>query len=165
MIYDFQNLQLRLSSDSDVEFIFELESHKENFQFITPWSKERHRLAFLNKDLVHGIIRDGDKDVGFFILSGVENPNQSIEFMRIVIGPKGSGFGRKSLKAIKAYCFEQLKTHRIWLDVKTFNHKAQNLYLSEGFVIEGTLRDCIKVEDKFESLVVMSILKTEYKNN
>jgi diamine N-acetyltransferase len=51
----------------------------------------------------------------------------------------------------------------LWLDVKDFNHRARTLYASEGFVVEGTLRECLKADDgSFESLVVMSLLKREY---
>jgi hypothetical protein len=36
------------------------------------------------------------------------------------------------------------------------------VYQSEGFVTEGVLRECIKAEAGFESLVVMSMLRAEY---
>ncbi len=51
---------------------------------------------------------------------------------------------------------------RLWLDVRYKNQKAQRLYKSEGFVEEGILRECILYHGSYESLIVMSILKSEY---
>ncbi len=42
------------------------------------------------------------------------------------------------------------------------NTVAQRLYESEGFIEEGILRDCILYNEDYESLMVMSILESEY---
>ncbi len=36
------------------------------------------------------------------------------------------------------------------------------MYRSEGFVLEGTLREAVKLPDGFESLIVMSMLRAEF---
>jgi diamine N-acetyltransferase len=41
------------------------------------------------------------------------------------------------------------------------NQRAQALYESEGFVWEGTLRECVRVGERFVSLRIMSILNRE----
>jgi diamine N-acetyltransferase len=46
--------------------------------------------------------------------------------------------------------------------VKSLNTRALALYRSEGFVEEGRLRDSVKTEDGYDSLVVMSMLESEY---
>ena len=79
-----------------------------------------------------------------------------------MISSKGKGFGRESLKLIKMIAFEELKAHRLWLDVREKNERAQNLYKSEGFIEEGILRECILHEGVYESLIMMSILESEY---
>ena len=53
--------------------------------------------------------------------------------------------------------------HRLWLDVKVQNQRAQAIYKAAGFVVEGTLRECLKSEYGYESLMIMSILQQEYK--
>ena len=58
--------------------------------------------------------------------------------------------------------FQELGAHRLWLDVKPHNERARALYRSEGFVEEGTLRDALYYNGRFESLVVMSILRPEW---
>ena len=58
--------------------------------------------------------------------------------------------------------FDDLGAHRFWLDVRTHNARARGVYESEGFVAEGTLRECVRGADGFDSLVVMSMLQAEF---
>ena len=58
--------------------------------------------------------------------------------------------------------FEEHGAHRLWLDVKPHNERARALYRSEGFVEEGVLRDALLTGDRFESLLVMSLLRPEW---
>lgn len=161
MDFYFENITIRSSTDNDIPFVCRLESDVENSRFITSWPAEKHSAAVRNSDTLHAIVLYGDRPVGFIILTGLHNSNKSIEFMRVVIGEKGKGIGRKTLRAVKALCFSQFNAHRLWLDVKTFNERAKHLYKSEGFVIEGTLRDCLKSGEHYESLTILSILENE----
>jgi diamine N-acetyltransferase len=34
--------------------------------------------------------------------------------------------------------------------------------VSEGFIVEGTLREAVRLDDGYDSLVVMSMLEGEY---
>ena len=85
----------------------------------------------------------------------------------MVVQTKGQGFGRAALRVAKRVVFEDLHAHRFWLDVKQRNAQAKAFYDSEGFVVEGTLRDAVKVTQDngnpgFDSLVVLSMLRSEY---
>jgi diamine N-acetyltransferase len=62
----------------------------------------------------------------------------------------------------KKIAFDDLNAHRFWLDVKKRNTRAQALYNSEGFVLEGELREAVKTDDGFDSLIVMSMLRQEF---
>ena len=75
---------------------------------------------------------------------------------------KGKGYGRSALDQIKQQAFEDYSAHRLWLDVIEPNHRARKLYEQAGFVYEGTLRECHKTETGFVSLVLMSMLRSEY---
>ena len=46
--------------------------------------------------------------------------------------------------------------------MKQHNSRAKALYDSEGFVVEGELRDAVKTASGFESLIVMSMLRSEF---
>jgi RimJ/RimL family protein N-acetyltransferase len=66
------------------------------------------------------------------------------------------------LRVAKKVSFDDLGAHRFWLDVKTHNTRARALYDSEGFVVEGVLRESVRVAGGFESLTVMSMLAPEF---
>ena len=100
--------------------------------------------------------------IGYTILAGIQSPHQALEIRRIVVIEKGQGYGREILRWIKAFGFEQLGHHRIWLDVLERNRAAQHLYISEGFVAEGIARESFKTDTGYESAIVMSILESEY---
>ena len=63
-------------------------------------------------------------------------------------GGAGQGLrasGRAALRVAKKVAFDDLGAHRFWLDVKARNSRAKALYDSEGFVVEGELREAVKV--------------------
>ena len=158
------NIRLASTSENDLDFVLSAEQSAENRSFVTIWSHEQHLDALNNEDLRSLIIEnitDGSR-VGYVILAGLADINRSIEFRRIVVTEKGKGYGREALRLVKQIAFKELKAHRLWLDVKEHNVRARHLYESEGFVAEGVLRECIKGEAGFESLVVMSMLSSEY---
>lgn len=157
-------VRLRPTMSSDLDYVVSLEQAAENLPFITPWDKTQHEAAIRFPDFRHFIIEGGADltHVGFVILIGCRNPNQAIEFKRMVIEAKGTGFGRAALRMTKKIAFDDLGAHRFWLDVKKRNSRAQALYDSEGFVVDGELREAVKTDSGFESLVVMSMLQSEF---
>ena len=160
------NIRLLRTTEDDLDFVLSAEQSAKNRSFVSVWEREQHLGALTSKNLSHLIIEnitDGNR-VGYIILAGLADANQSIEFRRIVVTEKGKGYGKEALRLVKKMAFQELKAHRLWLDVKEHNVRARHVYESEGFVAEGVLRDCIKVEGGFESLVVMSMLCGEYRD-
>jgi len=157
-------LRLRPTRATDLAYVLQAEQDSENSGFIMPWPLAEHHQALHNLNLAHLIIekRESKQPMGFILLAGLEDANKSIEFRRIVITEKGAGFGKEALGLVKKLAFEQLKTHRLWLDVKDYNQRARHLYESVGFVVEGTLWECFKNGDHYESLVIMAMLEGEY---
>jgi RimJ/RimL family protein N-acetyltransferase len=157
-------VRLRPTMSSDLEFVLSLEQDPANLPFITPWERTQHEAAIRFPDFRHFIVEGGPglDAVGFVILIGCKSRNQSLELKRMVVRSKGEGFGRAALRMAKKVAFDELGAHRLWLDVKTHNTRAKGLYDSEGFVLEGTLREAVRVPGGFESLVVMSMLQPEF---
>ena len=160
-----KTLTIHKTQKSDIDEIISMENDTENLKFILPNSKEEHFKLIDDCDIEHLVLKsDSDKIIGFVILAGIEGKNRSIEFRRIVVKSKGKGYGRMAIKKIKCYCFEKLTCHRLWLDLIETNERARYLYQSEGFKEEGRLRDCVLIDNKFNNLVIMSILENEYKS-
>ena len=149
---------------SDLEFVLSLERDPENLPYITPWERIQHEAAIRFPDFRHFIIECGpDLEAGgFLILIGCRNQHQSIELKRMVVQHKNQGFGRAALRVVKKIAFDDLGAHRLWLDIKKRNTRAKSLYDSEGFVLEGELREAVKVQGGFDSLVVLSMLAPEF---
>lgn len=61
------------------------------------------------------------------------------------------------------FAFEELKLHRLELDVFSFNPRAEKTYLKAGFKREGVLRDAIIYDDKYADDILMSILEDEWR--
>jgi len=158
---------LRNTREDDLDFVVDFEQEPDNAQYVGQWTKEQHRNALFQEDILYLIVEEKttNKPVGYVIIAGLTNFNRNIEFRRVVISDKGKGFGRETLKLVKKIAFEKLNAHRLWLDVRYRNHRAQNLYKSQGFIEEGILRECILYNGNYESLIVMSILKSEYTDN
>ncbi|UCE58119.1 MAG: GNAT family N-acetyltransferase [Phycisphaerales bacterium] len=157
-------IQVRPTSPDDLEFVIASERDSENLPFIRQWTLEQHRRAIDDESVLHLTIEAADdgRRVGYIILCGVGSVDRSIEFKRIVITEKGGGLGRDAVRAIETIVFETFGAHRLWLEVMVKNTRAKQLYETEGFVEEGTLREAAQVQDRFESLVVMSMLEAEY---
>ena len=149
---------------SDLDYVIGVETDQHNLPFITPWERPQHEGAVRFPDFRHFIVEAGAdyERGGFVILQGCRNQHKSVELKRIVLQPKGLGIGRACVRLLKQMAFRDLHAHRFWLDVKTLNARALALYASEGFVEEGRLRESVKLDDGYDSLVVMSMLDREY---
>lgn len=158
-----QCIRLRETRTADLDFIVQAEQHVENKAYILGWSVERHREALRDPLWAHLLIERtmDSQPIGFAIL--IKHPqHECVEFRRIVVTVKGRGYGRAAVRMIKDLAFNEWGAHRLWLDVMEHNERARRLYESEGFTIEGKLRDCVKQGETFRSLVIMSILTHEY---
>lgn len=157
-------VKLRSSTEADLDFILLTEQHPDNARFVVGWPRSRHQAALEHSDERHLILESpvDPQPVGYLILAGLSNPHHNLELCRLVVAEKGQGYGRSALQQAKQLAFKTYGAHRLWLDLKVYNHRAKRLYEQEGFVEEGTLRECIRTEAGFESLIVMSILCSEY---
>ena len=159
-----QRIRLRPTMLSDLDYVQSVETDQQNLPFITPWERTQHEGAIRFPDFRHFIVEAGPAypSAGFVILQGCRNPHHSVELKRIVLQLKGQGLGRACVRLLTQMAFRDLRAHRFWLDVKSLNTRALALYRSEGFVEEGRLRDSVKTDDGYDSLVVMSMLESEY---
>jgi diamine N-acetyltransferase len=156
-------IRLRSTTVDDLDFVVSAEQELDNEPFIMPWPRDRHAAALSDPDIAHRVLdHNSFGRIGFVIVVGLTDPHENLEFRRVVITEKRRGFGRAAVRLVKRFAFIERRTHRLWLDVKEENHRARSLYESEGFILEGVLRECVKGSKGFESLAVMSILAQEY---
>jgi diamine N-acetyltransferase len=159
-------VRLRPTMLSDLDFVISVERDPLNRPFITPWDRTQHEGAIRFPDFRHFIVEAGADygSAGFVILQGCRNPHRSIELKRMVLQParQGQGSGRACIRLLAQMAFRDLGAHRFWLDVKALNLRAQALYRSEGFVEEGRLRESVRTDTGYDSLIVMAMLDHEH---
>ncbi len=159
-------VRLRLTMLSDLDFVLSVEQDGANRPFITPWERIQHEGAIRFPDFRHFVVEAGAgyASAGFVILQGCRNPHRSIELKRMVLQPSlhGRGIGRACLRLLAQMTFRDQHAHRFWLDVKARNLRAQALYRSEGFIEEGRLRESVRTDDGYDSLIVMAMLEHEH---
>jgi len=162
--YKGQLISLCFSLPEDIASIMQLES--ENNQFVSEYSRDRHLALLTDENCMHLSVKrnDNGKLVGLVLLFGLQDKNRVLEFRRIAINEKGSGYGREAIGIIKNICFKELKFHRLWLDVFDDNARAIGLYESEGFKMEGLLRENVRSKNAYRSQRIYSILESEYNN-
>jgi len=87
------------------------------------------------------------------------------EHRRIEIGywllPKywGKGYAQEALKEVIRYAFDELQVERIEAYVETGNSPSDKALLKQGFLYEGTMRNCELKNNKFISLKVFGLLR------
>ena len=156
-------MTLRAASEQDLPFIIGLEQQFRGLGLVGADDLPTHMSRMRDPDSQYWIAEEQGAAAGHVILRGIQSPNRSVELMRIVVAEPGRGLGRRVLEAVIAKAFHELPAHRLWLDVYEHNARARHVYRSVGFIEEGVLRECIRLEDRYASLVVMSMLEGEYR--
>jgi RimJ/RimL family protein N-acetyltransferase len=97
------------------------------------------------------------------ILDGLGHPHHRIELQKIAVAAPGTGVGRRAMELAIERCFTTHAAHRVWLDLKLYNHRARRVYEALGFVSEGIARESYLYEGEYESLEIMSLLEPEWR--
>lgn len=112
------------------------------------------------------IISPDGKIIGESVINEIDDELRSANF-RIGLFHSdecGKGIGSWAIEIIRDFAFEELKLHRLELDVFSFNSRAIKAYKKAGFKQEGVLRDGIKDGDKYADDVLMAILEDEWRD-
>lgn len=110
--------------------------------------------------------KESGRTVGIVSLIRIDSKNRCAELI-IDIGEKdmwGKGIGTAAVTLILQFAFDELNLHRVFLQVFAFNEHAIKLYEKMGFTHEGRLRHALYRTGNWHDIVVMGILKPEYKD-
>ncbi len=154
---------LRPAIPADIPRIIDLERLPESRLFVGQWSEERHQQTMAGGDARYYVREAEDGNIqAFAILRGLRENSRSIELKRIAVATPGRGLGRQILEELMCIAFNEIKAHRLFLDVFENNPRARHLYESLGFVYEGTLREAACRDGEYYTLRLMSMLDREY---
>ena len=130
---------LRRAAAADFPFIRALAQRPENAPFITD-EDEAALQAYLDNPDAALLIWQGTGAAGYGLFCGLTDKAGSVELRRLALDSPGGGRGRAFVGALVAHGFDDLGAARLWLDASGENLRAQHLYESLGFTLEGRLR-------------------------
>lgn len=136
----------------------EVFSHDEVVNFFLKCLEDDERYDFL-------IISPDGRIIGESVINEIDWKVRSANF-RIAIfhsNECGNGIGSWAIRMTRDFAFEQLKLHRLELDVFSFNTRAEKAYLKAGFKREGVLRDAIWNGKEYADDILMAILEDEWR--
>ena len=83
----------------------------------------------------------------------------------LFIGDKSlwnKGYGTEVMRMLLRFGFETLNLNRIFLRVDEDNKGGIRAYKKAGFIHEGRLRHAVYREGKYQDLLIMSVLRSEW---
>lgn len=156
---------LRPATPADLPQIVALERMPESRRYVGQWTEDHHARAMAGGDARYFAHEDENGQIqAYVILLGFEAGSSSIEFKRFVVAQTGRGLGRQLLTEILRIVFDEIGAHRFYLDVVEDNLRARHLYASFGFTEEGVMREATQRDGIWHSLVLMSLLDREYRD-
>jgi RimJ/RimL family protein N-acetyltransferase len=111
-------------------------------------------------------VRDGEgwKMIGNCGVFGIDSVNRLGE-IGIMLGEKdewNKGYGTETMILLLRHCFETLNLNRVWLQVYAGNSRAKRSYEKAGFIEEGCLREAVYKHGKYDNIIIMSVLRSEW---
>lgn len=103
-----------------------------------------------------------ERYVGEVVLNELDTENASMNF-RIALGPgwPGRGYGTEATVLALDHAFSSLHLHRVYLDVYSFNPRAERSYQKSGFRTEGRQRHTLFWDGEWIDSILMSVLSTD----
>ncbi|WP_291648359.1 GNAT family protein [Clostridium sp.] len=153
-----------------------------NKEFLLQWAGPSYTFELLEKHLKKDIgmmskesplnlmfsakLKESNEVVGHIQLLAIDRVNMSARIGRVLtVGEyRNKGIGLQMINAVLDIAFNKLNLHRIDLGAFDFNEAAIACYKKAGFIIEGSFRECRKINGQYWSLINMSILEDEYRN-
>ncbi len=112
----------------------------------------------------YAILSASGEHVGNCGLAGIDRQRRKAELW-MYLGTsysRGRGLGSSALRQLIALGFRELGLNRIWLRVLSNNPGAERFYASNGFVVEGRLRQDTIYNDTGIDSILLSILANEF---
>lgn len=113
----------------------------------------------------HWIIKYGDLNVGVASITDIDRSLDSC-YWAFYLGDtsiRGAGIGAKVECKILEYVFEVLKLNKLRCEVFNFNYSVIKMHEKFGFRREAFYREHCKKDGKYEDVVGLALLKSEWK--
>jgi RimJ/RimL family protein N-acetyltransferase len=135
------------------------------FEAMLKLPPEEQPFAIEARDVLPAEGRDGWKLIGNCGVFDINRRVRSAE-VGLFIGDKScwnKGYGTQVMRLLLRLGFETLNLNRIYLRVDEGNKGGIRAYEKAGFVLEGRLRQAAFVEGSYQDMLIMSVLRSEWK--
>lgn len=162
---------LRPLEKEDVFKIPEWRNRKEvrkNYITQAPLSKSKQGAWFdeyqESKDKMMFAIEAENQYIGVIWLYDIDHINQFAN-IGILIGEEacwGKGYGSDSVKVLSSYAFCELNLRRITAYVLEYNKASIEMFLKNGYQLEGCLREARYYQSEFWDVLILGLLRDEF---
>lgn len=117
-----------------------------------------------SKNIHLACVNDDDEYLGTVSLKNIDQDDKNAEYaISFTSEARGTGAAKFATHEILRVAFEDLKLHKVYLDVLDSNLRAIKFYYKIGFVLEGTAKEHISKNNTFHDLLWFRLLSSEYK--
>ncbi|WP_165253947.1 GNAT family protein [Adlercreutzia sp. ZJ304] len=109
------------------------------------------------------IVDANDEYMGTVSLKNIDNKNRNAEYaISTRAKAHGTGIANRATLDVLHYAFRELNLHKVYLNVRTDNVRANRFYEKVGFEFEGTSKDMLCIDDKYYDLNWYGILADNF---
>lgn len=173
-LLDNKNIKLRALESSDLDALFEIENDSSLWDIsdtLAPYSREllskyleeSAKDIFEAKQLRLVISPTGtDKLLGLVDLFQFE-PHHRRAGMGIIIKKEhqGQGIATQAIELMTQYAFKFLGLNQLFAHVPSNNPGSKRLFENSGFILSGTLKDWMKVNEGYADVYIYQLLNPE----
>lgn len=157
-------ISIREARPSDVRAIREIYAIPAVACFVSTRDEQEISHAIDGTASTYFLACGADQSVaGMALVRGLDDVNLSAEIRQLATCRQGLGVGGALLAWLLQHLFCVKHFNRVWLDVFPQNARARHLYTKLGFCEEGLLREAYLRDGNFQSAIVMSILRADYR--
>lgn len=124
--------------------------------------EEIYKRWSVAEDRAVWVIEAEGEVVGEILLLDLDAADLACGLRLWIAGRTGHGIGTRAIRAALSHAFDTVGLHRVGLEVYDHNPRARRLYERIGFVHEGTLRDALRLDDRWVDAHLMSLLRPEW---
>lgn len=167
---------LRARTDADLDALYSIATDLDTWEERNPgwptvppraaWEErltEREADPGSNRSFVIDVAGEAVGNVGLF---EVDELSRHAEVgIALIPSARGKGIGTEAMRQILEFGFVRGNLRRMHLEVIASNAAALRSYEKAGFVVEGRQREHAWVRGRYEDIVRMGILRSEWSGN
>lgn len=121
--------------------------------------------SFSDANRHFAVVNEEDEYLGTVSLKNISEADRSAEYAIVVRSvARGTGAAKLATENVLQYAFDTLGLHRVYLNVLEKNDRARHFYTKCGFLYEGTSKDAIMLNGRYESLAWYGIINDKEQN-